>query len=154
MNFGVSLAPTEYVLMMSADDRLAPNCAEVVQAHIEKAQYTLRTYYGLVLEYMDTGEQQNLACGAAVVSKTLWKNTGGFVPESAIGAPDAAFLSSIWKSTEFRIEMIGDGVPLYFYRRHGESETSSRGEWWNLIEPSRDIITRTFSKPKWGRYAP
>ena len=39
------------------------------------------------------GEVQEAACNAAMVTQGLWRLTGGFPPETAVGAPDAALVS-------------------------------------------------------------
>jgi len=151
-NFGVALAPTEWVAMLGADDTMEPDAIERALHYIRQddPHVQANTYYGFPVRYMDTGEEQSVPCGEAVVSKTLWKRTGGFPVESASGACDAAFLSSIWNSDEFKITMLG-ARPLVNYRRHADTDTASRGNWQGVILETRNLLT-PLRKPEWGRY--
>lgn len=152
-NFGVALAPDDEVLLLGADDTLEP---DAVAAYLECSGYDhpevgFRTYYSLPVRYMDTGEVQFAACGAAVVSKQLWRMTGGFPVQSASGASDAAFLSSIWNSNEFMIKSVAQR-PLYNYRRWEGTDTATLGPWQGVILETRGLLT-PLKKPVWGRYA-
>lgn len=151
-NFGVALAPTECVIMLGADDTLEPDAAEAcLDAYENAVGAPDRTYFGLPVRYMDTGEEQYLPCNEAMVTKSLWKATGGFPPESAVGACDAAFLSSIWNSDEFKIQMVGR-KPLCNYRRHSSTDTATRPvAWQGPILEVRNLLT-PLVKPEWGRY--
>ena len=153
-NMGVALARTELCLLLGADDELDPRACERAIDFIrqEKPELAQRTYYALPVQYMHTEQIQFEPCGAAVVSKRLWNQTGGFPPESASGAPDAAFLSQIWNSDYFRIQGVGD-MPLYYYRSHDLSDTAGRGPWQGVILATRDLLTQQFKQPEWGRYA-
>lgn len=151
-NFGVALAHTELVLMLGADDTLEPDAVERILEDVNADGAFTTTYYGLPLRYMDTGEEQYVACNMAVVSKTFWRLTGGFPPESAVGACDAAFLSSIWNSDTFRIRIVGD-KPLANYRRHSATDTATRPvAWQGPILAVRDLLT-PLASPDWGRYS-
>lgn len=154
-NAGVALAPSEFVLMMGADDTLEPDCIERVVGAIERVGEGAckRGMLYLPLRYMDTSEEQSLACNAAVVSKTLWRNTGGFAPETAVGACDTMFVTLLMAHPEAgEIYPVG-GKPLYNYRRHAETDTASRGAWQGLIFTARDLLAREWKQPNWGRYA-
>lgn len=153
-NMGVSLMQTEWAIMLGADDVLEPDCVEQALEHVcqDPKEIQRITYYSLPLRYMDTGEEQIAACNAAMVSKYLWRETGGFPVESASGAPDAALLSMIWNSLYFRIRSVGER-PLYNYRRHGMTDTASRGPWQGVILETRNLLTQQFKKPTWGRYS-
>lgn len=152
-NFGVALAQTEVVIMLGADDTLEPDAVESVirQMREDGEDIAKRTYYGLPVRYMDTGEEQYVACNEAAVTKTLWRSTGGFPPESAVGACDAAFLSSIWNSDYFRIAIVGN-KPLCNYRRHSATDTATRSvAWQGPILEVRNLLT-PLTPPQWGRY--
>lgn len=151
-NFGVALAPDDEVLLLGADDTLEP---DAVAAYFECSSWDApevrdRTYYSLPVRYMDTGEVQFEPCGAAVVSKQLWRLTGGFPTQSASGASDAAFLSSIWNSHEFMIKSVAER-PLYNYRRWEGTDTAGLGSWQGVILETRGLLT-PLQKPNWGRY--
>lgn len=153
-NFGVALARDEEVLMLGADDTLEPDAIECYLAFAaqDPPELRARTYYGLPVRYMHSGYVQFEPCNAAIVSKALWRATGGFPVESASGAPDAAFLSQIWNSGRFRICAVGDR-PLYNYRSHANTDTASRGPWQGVILETRNLLTELFKPdPVWGRY--
>lgn len=151
-NFGVALTEGEYTLMLGADDTLEPDCIERCEEVISRAQYPENTYFYLPLRYMDTGEEQNLACNAAVVSKSLWKRTGGFPTEGAVGACDTMLISIILAHPGLSLlQSVGD-KPLYNYRRHLETDTAIRGDWQQPIFTTRHAVTRDFKIPEWGRY--
>lgn len=153
-NVGVAQAPDEEVLMLGADDVLE---SDAIESYVETSsrdapEVRANTYYSLPVRYMDTGVVQYEPCNAAVVSKTLWRSTGGFPPESASGAPDAAFLSQIWRSERFRVRCVSDR-PLYNYRVHLASDTAARGPWQGVILETRNLLTQLFQPdPRWGRF--
>lgn len=153
-NFCVALAPDDEVLMLGADDTLEPDAVEVYMkaSSWDSPEVRDHTYYSLPVRYMVDDHVQFEPCNAAVVSKGLWRSTGGFPVESASGAPDAAFLSQIWNSTTFMIKSIADR-PLYNYRSHPDTDTASKGPWQGVILETRNLLTELFTPyPHWGRY--
>jgi len=158
-NFGVALAKSELVFMLGADDLLHPECLERCLDAYEKEEPDARdlTYYFVGVQYLDGREddKQFEPCNAAMVTKSLWRRCGGFAPESASGAPDAALLSVlIGHSGEAgRIVGVGRGMLLYNCRPHYDSDTGSKGaHWQGIILPTRDYLTREWKQPEWGRY--
>lgn len=150
-NFGVALAKTELVIMLGADDTLEP---EAVQRALEAwSNVGVDAYYYFGVRYMDTGETQTVPCGEAMVSKGLWRKTGGFPVESEVGACDAALISIMLVHMPELLIPIADGAPLVNYRRHEDTDTASRGAWQGPIIESRNILTQQFRTPQWGRYA-
>lgn len=152
-NFGVAVSPTEFTIMLGADDTLEPTCVEECEQCYKLSEYPGQTYFGLGVRYMDTQEEQYLACNAAMVTKQLWRETGGFAPESAVGACDTMLLSCILAHKLCRIQMVNENKPLYNYRRHNETDTAGRAAWQHVVWDTRDILTREWTKPSWGRYA-
>ncbi len=153
-NVGVSLAGTERALMLGSDDLLGPEALAACDAAWKKRPVPLG-YYWLDVEYLDTGEQQSVPCNAAMVTKALWRHTGGFPVESAVGAPDAALLSIMMgaKGKAGEIIRVPAARPQYFYRRHTETDTASQQRnFGGVILPIRDALTRTWKSPQWGRY--
>ena len=153
-NHCVALAPTDLVFMMGADDTLEPECIErCLEAFDREIVDQELGYYWVPIRYMDTGEVQGLPCNAAMVHKNMWKATGGFPPETASGAPDAAFISRIIGTPGFPAHLVQVGnVPLYNYRRHDATDTAGRQPWQGVILTTRDILTKRWQKPEWGRY--
>lgn len=142
-NIGVAVAPTEHVFMLGSDDWLEPDCIEACVQEIQARQGDPYGYYYVGVRYSDTGETQDVACHAAMVSKSLWRRTGGFPIQSASGAPDAALLSIIIGNypRAGRHWPVADGRPLYNYRRHAETDTASKAPWQGVILETRHLVT-------------
>lgn len=144
MNFGVALAQHDLVLMACADDRLLPRCVELCWEAWSRYQFPLGYYYLGVRYSNDT--EQNVACGAAMVTKTLWAYTGGFPVQCSVGAADHIFLSALIAGSrdgysEAQILRVSDEV-TYWYRQHDETETSKN--IWPAVEAVRDWFTVTW----------
>jgi hypothetical protein len=150
-NFGVALAANDLVFMLGSDDTLEPECIERCLAEWER-QGQRDGYYYVALRYMDTGEVQTVPCNAAMVTKGLWKATGGFAPESAIGAPDAAFISTLMVHSPSSLIPVTSAGALYWYRRHPDTDTAGRGLWQAPILEVRSRLTADWKPPAWGRY--
>ena len=160
MNFGVALAENDLVFMLCADDTLHPECLERCLETYEEEPEGARdlSYYFVGVKYLDGREadEQYLPCGAAMVTKQLWRTCGGFPPETASGAPDAALISTMMvHSGAGRIVGVSehDRACLYNYRSHGGSDSVRRASWQGVILETRDILTREWMPPKWGRTA-
>lgn len=150
-NFGVALAENELVFMLGSDDRLHPWALEDC-LRARKKYRKAYGYYWCDVEYSD-GETQACACNAAMVTKKLWERSGGFPPESSVGACDTILLSI----------MIGNGrktgdlihvpseLPPYWYRRHNRTVTAQSGDMQGPIFTVRDVLTRTWKRPRWPR---
>lgn len=151
-NFGVALAENDLVFMLGADDVLAPTCLErCLSAYVDNQMAD--AYYWVDVEYND-GRTQREPCGAAMVTKGLWRRTGGFPPEAASGASDAALISMLLGNDladDLLIHVVSD-KPLYGYRAHNQSDTAQRGPWQKIIIESRNLLTQQFKEPSWGRY--
>lgn len=146
-NFGVGLAKNELVFMLGSDDYLAPDCLnQCIRAWEENQRQD--AYYWVGVEYLDDREtkKQFVPCNAAMVTKGFWKWCGGFPPETASGAPDAALISMLWGSK--KLICVNEHKPLYYYRSHNESDTAGRGPWQGVILQTRDILTAQFKQRK------
>lgn len=148
-NIGVATASNDLVIMLGADDMLLPKCIE----QCTKAWLAHKNplgYYHLDVQY-NTGEIQDLPCNAAMVHKRLWSHTGGFPPETSVGAPDAAFISILLThASAGKLIRIGGG-PLYWVRRHAEQDTARRGPYQGAILALRNLLSLGWHKPEWGR---
>lgn len=142
-NVGVGLSRTPLVFMLGSDDTLEPTCIEMCLRAYEDVRDD-RAYYYVSVRYLDTGELQTLPCHAAMVTRGLWKHLGGFPIQSASGAPDAAVLSILFGrgSKAGRLRPVAEGVPLYNYRRHAETDTARKAAWQGVILATRDLVTR------------
>lgn len=148
-NFGVMVAPTECVFMLGSDDTLEPDCLErCMEAYDAEKEFP--GYYWVPVRYMDDGLVQALPCNAAMVTKSLWKRTGGF-PVEAVTAPDAALVSIMLRHPEAgTLIKVGD-KPLYNYRRHPGTDTARHGAWLDITTRTRDLLTQEWKTPQWTR---
>lgn len=156
-NFGVALARNECVFMLGADDTLEPDCIQRVLAQYAGTSEEDKgsTYYFVSVRYLDDREDntQFLPCNAAMVTKSLWRKTGGFPIEAASGACDAAFVSRFWnRADEVRFAGVGEGTTLYNYRPHADTDTAQRSQWQGIILATRGLVTEVYDPPRWGRY--
>lgn len=155
-NFGVALADYECVFMLGSDDWLEPECLEACMLTYEKLPEADKgsSYIFVGVKYDDDRENktQFMPCNAAMVTKSLWQKTGGFPIEASTGAPDAAFCSIFWNRPEI-VKFIGvwETRTLYNYRVHDETDTAGRQPWQGVILQTRDLLTRTWLPPLWGR---
>lgn len=141
-NFGVALAQNELVFMLGSDDWLEPECINLCVKEYGRAEKSDNTYFYIGVHYSDGREDQSIPCNAAMVTKSLWEQTGGFPIEASTGAPDAAFCSIFWSHPEIcKFMAVADGRPLYNYRVHDETDTAGRGSWQGIILQTRDLVT-------------
>lgn len=142
-NIGVTLAPSELVFMLGSDDWLDPTCIEKCVEEFEKRHNDPLGYYYVGVRYSDTQECQTVPCHAAMVTKRLWRYTGGFPLQSASGACDAAFLSILMGNypRAGRHWPVDDANPLYNYRRHPDTDTASKASWQGVILETRNLVT-------------
>jgi hypothetical protein len=141
--------------MMGADDWLLPDCIQALKNSYTRHQ-RLRGYYYVAIQYYQNGiaqEVQTVPCNAAMVSKSLWRHTGGFPPEVGVGAPDAAFISCMMVHSDMGQLIPVDGGPWYAVRRHPNQDTAMRGPYQGAILEVRNILTRDWKPTNWGRYA-
>ena len=139
-NCGVGLAQNELVLLVGADDKLYGDCIEECLMSWERERDPYGYYY-LGVKYSD-GREQNTPCNAAMVTKTLWRHTGGIPAAAAVGAPDHIFLSMMIAAsrkglTPMRILRISDDM-LYWYRVG--SQTESTRNIWPAIEAVKEYL--------------
>lgn len=134
MNVGVGSTTYDLVIMACADDRLMPRCVELCWEAWERYKDPMG-YYFFGLRYSD-GYEQNTPCGAAMVTQELWRKSGGFPPESAVGAADHIYLHGMLlasKSGKLPVKFlrVSDDI-VYWYRSDSNGATSSN--IWPAIE--------------------
>ena len=149
-NFGVALSKSECVFMMGSDDVLAPECLEYCLERYAQNEYR-DAYYHVPVSYMSDGHVQYDPCNAAMVTKGLWRKTGGF-PIEAPTAPDAALISILMVHIPEALVSVGDGRPLYYYREHDETDTRKHGRYHaeDVIVRTRNILTEEWQPPVWS----
>lgn len=156
-NVGIALGMSDLVFQLSCDDRLMPECLEECWKEWEHRKDPLG-YYWVGVEY-STGEKQALPCGHAMVPKALWRHTGGFPPETAVGGCDPAFISMMLSHAKEPNKMgtlysVAGGRPLYWHREHEEQYTKKQHVSPGAIIEVRKWFTDNWKPPKWGRYEP
>lgn len=151
-NCGVSLAKNEHVFMLACDDKLMPNAVERIWQTRNKYPDPLG-YYWVNIEY-STGEKQALPCGHALVSKSLWRHTGGFPPESGVGACDHIFVSMLLAQHGKAGKLYHvEGEPIYWHREHEEQYTRHQVVNQSTIADVRDCFSRRWQPVNdWERY--
>lgn len=143
-NFGVMLASTECVFMLGSDDTLEPECLQrCYETYLEHDKQD--AYYSVTIKYMDTGELQAQACNAAMVTKGLWRKTGGFPIETALGGGDSALLS-IMLAHNLPGHSVNINQHLYNYRRHPDIHTFKMQKWWHIYDEIRGKLTEDWNE--------
>lgn len=155
-NVGVSDAPTEHVLLLGADDWLEPDAIACAQVAIE-ANPIGQAYYWFGVRYNDDRPEvdQYQPCGAAVVTKALWRATGGFPVEAAVGRSDVmlvGMLAGLRPDLGTLVHIPDNGRPPYNVRIHPGQHTASRGPWVQALEATAGAYWATYKPPQWGRY--
>ena len=141
-------AGCDLTLMMGADDVLSPDALSSLLATFEH-QHGRDGYYWQDVWY-STGEQQRLPCNAAAVTPGLWRQTGGFIPESAVGGCDATFVSMMLVHHPDMLFHVEGGH--LWHRVHPDQETARQGGLNSARELTRDWHTANFRPPTWGRF--
>lgn len=147
-NFGVSLAWNEWCILMGSDDKLLPGaldaCREVLSSDPDPLGYYHMTFQ------LDTGEILSHYNNAALVSKALWKATGGFPITSTVGAPDALLISIMMVHMPEHLHQIKEGTPLYWVRQHEHQDTRQYAAFFNPeVISIRNKETERWQAPQW-----
>lgn len=147
LNFGVALAKNELAITMGSDDKLLPWAIEDCENAWKRTRDPLG-YYWLDVVY-DDGEEQAVPCGAAMVSKSLWRATGGYNPKSAIGANDSMLLDTMSVNKIGNLRRVESAKPPYWNRRHAGQITAKQGPYWAVIPTVRNLVATLWEKPTW-----
>jgi len=162
INCGVALAKNDLVYLLCGDDWLEPECLAACVEEYERRKDPLGYYHVTVRFAIEAGHQhpfplpdppiQDLPCGAAMVTKQLWEHTGGYPLESGF-SPDAVFISILLGNAgNGNIWPVEQGTPLCNIRLHAEQDSASRGPWVGIVCTVRDMMTREWKQPAWGRF--
>lgn len=150
-NFGVALAKNDLVIMLGSDDELAPLAVSDCWRSWEEFGNHLG-YYFMDVAYIDSDETQSLPCNAAMVHKNLWRRTGGFPPQSAMGRPDTILISMlmIQGPTVGKLINVESKEPPYLYRSHPDTDTNiRRGRWESGIMAFMEDFQTEWTPPLW-----
>jgi hypothetical protein len=148
-NIGVAQAFTECCFLLGADDTLEAHCIERCMESYERSGQHPGPYI-VPVRYMN-GEREGFIqydpCNAMMVTKRLWRATGGF-PIEAFTASD-----SMWHSMQLgtvgwdHYQRVSGGQFehewLYNYRVGAKTDTAMHGEsqWQTAIFAVRDQLT-------------
>lgn len=147
-NYGVALAANEWCILMGSDDKLLPGaldaCREVITSDPDPLGYYHMTFQ------LDTGEILSHYNNAALVSKALWKHTGGFPITSTVGAPDALLISIMMVHMPEHLHQLKEGTPLYWVRQHEHQDTRQYAAFFNPeVISIRNKETERWTAPTW-----
>ena len=154
-NVAYMLGKSDWVFQLSCDDKLMPNCLEQLWKAWEAHRDPLGFYWVDIL--YSTGETQALPCGHAMIHKQLWRHTGGYPPESGVGACDHIFMNMALLHPQDVHLFEVPGGPLYWHREHPEQYTAHQNAHQSSIFDVRDVYAERFrplSEHPWGRYEP
>lgn len=162
INCGISLAKNELVYILCGDDWLEPECIAACVREYARRKDPLGYYHVTVRFKIQEGYEdqphlppgliKDLPSGAALVTKQLWKHTGGFPADSSM-SPDAIFISILYgKKGSGNMYHVRQGEPLCNIRMHGEQDSAGRGSWASVINLARHLLTLEWKQPNWGRY--
>ena len=153
-NIAYALGATDWVFQLSCDDRLLPKCLENCWAEWQRRKNPLGFYWVDIL--YSTGEMQALPCGHAMINKALWRHTGGYPPESGVGACDHIFMNmALLHPNDVHLYEVGGG-PLYWHREHEEQYTKHQMVYPTAIAEVREGFNKRWEpiEGRWGRYEP
>jgi len=162
-NFGVALAENDLVFMLGADDLLAPSCIESCLAQYETngrqdAYYYCPFTYGIrgVAEQADEDRLSKDISNIAMVTKGLWRKTGGFPIVAALGPCDYIMGAVLKKSGFLHVPVRPlQGHSLYWFRIHEQNQTRIRLREYPgwPYEMVRSLCYDSWKAPQWGRFS-
>lgn len=153
VNMGVALASNETCLIMAGDDELLPGAIEAAWRRYERCERRDALYW-FGVQYSDGRPDQQMPWGGALVTKGLWRATGGYDPHMNFGDGDAALCSVLMVHFPREALMpVDPGRPLYRYRVHDQSNSATREAWNAIMGAARELVTKQWTAPQWGRYA-
>lgn len=150
-NIGIARAKNAFCLLMGSDDKLLPGCLDACRKVISHKPDPLG-FYNLTIE-LSSGETTKVFNNAAMVSKFLWKYTGGFPLSAAVGAPDALLISMMLVHMPEHLHQLEDGKQLYWCRQHDNQDTQRMaGFFHSEVISIRDKETGRFKpNPDWTK---
>lgn len=155
VNCGVGLARNEAVILLAGDDMLLPGAIEAAW-NAYQANESKDAFYWFGVRYSDGQDDQHLPWGGGMVTKGLWQMTGGYDPWMCPGDADAELCSIMLQHMPERLIAVDprypERVPYYWFRVHGESNSSKRDAWWGVMLEARKLVTNQFTPPQWNRF--
>lgn len=162
-NFGVALAKNDLVFMLAADDWLEPGCLEACLEEYERQHCNpLGYYYVSVQAEVEEGWDcpyvlpdppvWTKPCTAAMVTKQLWRHTGGYPLESG-NTPDPSFVTLLnARQGAGHLYPVDIARPLYNSLAHRGQSSGNCKEWYGIAIACRNLLIRDWKPSEWGRY--
>lgn len=149
-NFGVSLSANNWILLMGSDDKLLPGCLAACREVISNKPDPLGYYNFTCVN--DKGEEFDWFNNAAMVSKALWRYTGGYGP-SAFASPDGWLISIMYKHMPEHLHQLKHRTPLYWCRTHSEQDTLRMAAFFHgeVISIRNKETERFQPNPEWAQ---
>lgn len=148
-NIGVALSQTNMVLLMGSDDMIYEDCIERVQKTYRKVG-DVAGFYNLTCDIGQSHEKSTALNNAAVVTKNLWRLTGGFPLTANLGGGDALLISIMMVHMPEHLHQVDEGEATYWVREHEFQDTRKfAGTFPQQIVEVRDVETRRWEKPIW-----
>lgn len=146
-NCGMSLTMNDLVMYLGSDDLLGPDCVEdCIDAY--HANNNADGWYAVSYED-EKGQVQDIPINAALITKGLWKFTGGFPPSAFVG-PDALLLSCLMVHAPEKIVKVKPGKVNYYNREHPDQETRQASFFLDEMNSIRNKETNRFMpNPEW-----
>lgn len=155
VNIGVAFACNDAVVLMAGDDELLPGALQAAWDAYSSHKF-LDAFYYFGVRYSDGREDQFIMWGGGLVTKNLWRMTGGYSPQMSFGDGDAALGGVLMKYFHGRIIGISghrkNRRPHYFHRIHDKSTTATTKDWHTIREVARRLVSNEWQPPEWGRY--
>lgn len=150
VNCGIGLAHNECVVLLASDDYLNPGVVERCQK--EYIPGKLAYYWFEIQMFGLVNERMTVPSGASMVTKSLWKYTGGYPSESSVGHSDS-ILVNIMQVHCPEVEFIPAHC-LYNARILDENDfyVRQRGGWDPVIAQVKQLCTDNWRAPAWGRF--
>lgn len=148
-NKGVALADNDLVLLMGSDDKLLPGCLDALRESYDENKGKAAWYNLTIVD--DRGEIHTVFNNAAAITKSLWRETGGFPPQ-AFAAPDALMISVLMVHKSSSLIQVAEGTPLYYVRTHAAQDTPRMaGRYSHEVILIRHKSTEDFKEnPGWA----
>lgn len=146
-NFGIAMSESNLVFTIGSDDKMMPPCLEECVKAYEEHQ--IEGWYN-VTHITEGGEVGAIPNNTAMITKELWRYTGGFPPSAGVAACDALLLSILMKHAPERIIQVQEGTPLCWLRE-GDYQDTRKNAWYyaqsGVVEQIRNMETVRW-KPK------
>lgn len=148
-NIGVARAKNEWCLLMGSDDKLLEGCLAACREVVSHKPDPLGFYNFTCISEADG--QFDWFNNAAMVSKALWRYTGGFPLAAAVGAPDALLVSIMLRHCPDHLHQLKQGTPLYWVRNHPDQDTPRMAGLynWEVIQIRDKETHRWKPNPDW-----